>query len=484
MLSIQNTTMEPTIFAQLYEQYFKIAPEQITPLPQAGSDRKYYRLTGSGGSAIGTTNHDRKENETFIYLARHFRSKGVHVPEIYGVSEDGLLYLQEDLGHTALYDLVKGKPFTEEVEQLYRSSLHALLSLQIDGAKDFDFRHCYPVQRFDKTSMFWDLNSFKYYFARTARVLFHEQSLQRDFHNLTDWLLGEPNQYFMMRDCQSRNIMIRDGEPYFIDFQGGRQGAMQYDVASLLWQAGARIPMEKRASLLEYYISLVQERIPELDVGAFRERYYGFLLIRMLQVLSAYGFRGLFEGRSHFLESIPPALENVRWFMDHIQLPVQLPEIYKILEELCVHPLFKPKAWNGQDKPLTVYINSFSFKRGLPQDRSGNGGGFIFDCRGLHNPGRYAAYKQLTGKDTEVINFLKSDSRMDEFLESVFKVVDISVEDYLERNFESLQVNFGCTGGQHRSVYAAEAMKQHLENKYKVRVGIHHIEQELKGNFI
>lgn len=476
--------MTSNVLSDLFQSYFHQVPIEIVTLPQAGSDRTYYRLTDGTHSAIGAVNHDKKENDIFIYLSRHFKSKGVNVPEVYGVSEDGLIYLQEDLGVTALYDLVKGKPFNKEVEDLYKKTLSALLNLQIDGAQNFDFNICYPVQVFDRTSMFWDLNSFKYYFARPLRVLFHEPSLQRDFHKLTKWLLEEPCQYFMMRDCQSRNVMIKEGTPYFIDFQGGRKGALQYDVASLLWQAGAQIPMEKRAELLEYYIQEVQKRIPDLDVEAFRNRYYGYLLIRMLQVLSAYGFRGLFEGRSHFLESIPPALKNVEWFMQHITLPIELPEIYKILKDLVAHEKFQTPAWKKAEKKLNVKVNSFSFKRGLPKDESGNGGGFIFDCRGVHNPGRYEPYKQLTGKDPEVINFLKSRSKIDEFLENIFKTIDVNIQDYLERGFENLQINFGCTGGQHRSVYSAEATKKYIESKYGISVEIHHIEQELKGNFI
>lgn len=468
----------PAPLSELFLQKFKFECEDCVKLAQAGSDRVYYRLTGKQRSAIGTINHDHKENETFIYLARHFKSRGVNVPEIYGVSPDGLCYLQEDLGGQSLYDLVRKEGFTPEIESWYKKVLVSLLSLQMDGAEGFDFSHCYPVQAFDKTSMFWDLNSFKYYFARPARVLFHEPSLQRDFHRLTDWLLQEPLQYFMMRDCQARNVMLKDDQAWFIDFQGGRKGAVQYDVASLLWQAGARIPMNKRAELLDFYTGLVAERIPSLDREAFKERYYGYLLIRMLQVLSAYGFRGLFEGRGHFVESIPPALENVSWFLQNISLPVELPELYQTLESLCRSEQFKPKEWNGADSPLTVYITSFSYKKGLPDDPSGNGGGYIFDCRGLHNPGRYEAYKSLSGKDEAVRQFLKSKSRVEEFLQYVLKVVEISVENYIERGFEYLQINFGCTGGQHRSVFCAEQTAAHLSKKYGVKIILEHRERE------
>lgn len=476
--------MDFTVLSQLFTHYFHHSPDKILALPQAGSDRKYYRVSNQNQDAIGTVSNDVKENQIFIHLAKHFKSKGVRVPEVYGVSEDGRYYLQEDLGGVALYDLVKGQEFTEEIERLYQSTLTELIKLQIDGADQFDFTICYPVQVFDRTSMFWDLNSFKYYFARPLRVSFHEPSLQKDFHRLTKWLLEEPCQYFMMRDCQSRNVMVKDGVPYFIDFQGGRKGALQYDVASLLWQAGAQIPMEKRESLLEFYIQKVKERLPKIDVQAFRNRYYGYLLIRMLQVLSAYGFRGLFEGRSHFIESIVPALKNVDWFMKNISLPIELPEIYKILSALVQHERFQKEEWQSAPLKLMVAVNSFSFKRSYPEDKSGNGGGFVFDCRGIHNPGRYEQYKSLTGKDIEVINFFKSNSKIDEFLESVFKTIDFNIKDYMVRGFEHLQINFGCTGGQHRSVYCAEATKKYIENKYKLTVELHHIEQELKGNWI
>jgi hypothetical protein len=288
----------------------------------------------------------------------------------------------------------------------------------------------------------------------------------------------------MMRDCQARNILVKGNQPYFIDFQGGRKGALQYDVASLLWQAGARIPMDYRESLVEDYIGFVSERIPDINKKAFKARYYGFLLIRMLQVLGAYGFRGLFEGRGHFIESIPPALDNVKWFMENISIEVELPELYSLLNHLCDMEMFRPKIWDGSKKSLVVQINSFSFKRGIPEDHTGNGGGFIFDCRGLHNPGRYEPYKALTGKDEPVIKFLLTESRVEEFLENVNKVIDINVQNYLERDFEHLQINFGCTGGQHRSVYCAEATARYLREKYKVKVEVKHIEQALKGNNI
>ena len=463
----------------LFQQYFHLCPSNIEPLPQAGSDRRYYRLSHDNIRVIGAINQDVLENDTFINLSRHFKSKGIAVPQVYIQSEDRIAYLQEDLGQVSLYSLVKDKPFTAEVENLYKKTLAALVRLQIDGADNFNFTNCYPVQVFDRTSMFWDLNSFKYYFARPLRIMFHEPSLQKDFHKLTDWLLKEPLQFFMMRDCQARNVMIQNGEPVFIDFQGGRKGAMQYDVASLLWQAGAQIPMNKRFELFDYYMYLVQSRIPNLSRLAFTNRFHGYLLIRMLQVLGAYGFRGLIEGRSHFIESIPLALKNIDWFMKNVELPIKLPEIYSILEKLIQHPQFQPQPWQTAEKKLLVRINSFSYKRGLPTDPTGNGGGFIFDCRGILNPGRYESYRSQTGKDSGVIQFLKTKSQVDTFLAGVFKTIDINIQTYLARGFENLQINFGCTGGQHRSVYCAEATKNYIERKYQVQVVLHHIEQEI-----
>jgi hypothetical protein len=326
--------------------------------------------------------------------------------------------------------------------------------------------------------MFWDLNSFKYYFARIARAHFNEVDLNRDFHNLCDFLLDEPNQYFMYRDCQSRNVYIKDGQPYFIDFQGGRKGALQYDIASLLWQAGAKIPYDIRDELFDYYSDKVSERI-KINKTDFKERYYGFVLIRMLQVLGAYGFRGLIERRSHFIESIIPALQNIQWFMKNISLKIKLPEVDFLLRQLIKSDIFKFVQIDGSEKPLVIEVNSFSFRRGIPKEESGNGGGFVFDCRGLHNPGRYEPYKHLTGLDKPVIEFLETQSQVKEFLEHVWQAVDLTVESYLERDFEHLQINFGCTGGQHRSVYCAEETAKHLKEKYNAKVTLRHIEQEL-----
>ncbi len=469
---------------QLFIKFFNEIPVNIEQLPQACSDRIYFRINSEKNSAIGCFGNDKIENKTFIHHAMHFRKKDIAVPNVYCYNKDFSYYLQEDLGNTSLYDIIKKNDINELVVQYLKNTLKQLAFLQIRGADDFNFEQCYPIKEFNKSSMFWDLNSFKYYFVRMAKIHFNENELNKDFHTLCNYLLEEKNLYFMIRDCQSRNIFIKDEKPYFIDFQGGRRGALQYDVASLLWQAGARIPMEIRNDLLDYYIAEISSYI-KINKADFKEKYYGFVLIRMLQVLGAYGFRGLIEKRPHFLDSIIPALENINWFLENIDLKLEIKELRKVLNLLVISDLFKDKKNPQNNKHnLKVEINSFSYKRGIPVEKFGNGGGFVFDCRGILNPGRFEPYKMLHGKDKEVIDFLENKTIVKDFLEHIWKTIDINIEDYLERNFEHLQINFGCTGGQHRSVYCAEQTKKYLEKKYTIKIEINHIEREINGQFI
>lgn len=472
--------MHEEILKDLYQHHFKEKCNSIIQLPQAGSDRVYFRLQSNTNSAVGTYGKDTKENETFINHTKHFHQKNIAVPQVYIASENHEYYLQEDLGDVSLYSIIKANGINNEVKTYLKEVLKQLAFLQIKGAEGFDFSTCYPIQEFDRSSMFWDLNSFKYYFARIARAHFSELDLNKDFHRLCDYLLQEPNQYFMFRDCQSRNVMIHNGKPYFIDYQGGRKGALQYDAASLLWQAGAKIPIDIKMELFDFYTDEVAKLIT-IDKADFKERYNGFILIRTLQVLGAYGFRGLIEKRSHFIESIIPALENVRYFLDNIK---QLPELKNVLQQLVDSDLFKVLKIDGSQKPLKIEVNSFSFKRAIPEDNSGNGGGFVFDCRGILNPGRYEPYKQLHGKDKPVIEFLETKTKVKDFLENIYKIIDINIQDYLARDFEHLQINFGCTGGQHRSVYCAEQTAKYIKEKYNIDVQLKHIERELQGQFI
>ncbi len=472
------------LLPKLFEDWAGEPSAQMDQLAQAGSDRRYFRLHGATKQAIGTYNADFKENKAFIRFTQHFWGKGLPVPEVYGENLLNGVYLQEDLGDLQLFNLLPpvGEPWKDELVQLYKKTTESLAELQIVGGQDLDYSVCYPRAAFDKQSMMWDLNYFKHYFLKLAKIPFDEQALEDDFQKFTNYLLLADCNYFLFRDFQSRNIMIKEGKPYFIDYQGGRKGALHYDLASLLYQAKGGVPEQTKKDLLEHYIDKVESMI-SIDRDFFKDMYYGYVLIRCLQTLGAYGFRGLYERREHFLTSIPFAIHQIEQILGMVKLPIKLPELFR-----CLELIVQSEEFDGFDKkkysnsPLTVKINSFSYKQtGYPPDNSANGGGFVFDCRFIENPGRHEAYKKLTGRDKPVIEFLKSNTDMDTFLQSVYAMVDKAVENYLERNFESLMVNFGCTGGQHRSVYAADQLAKHLNDKYGVRTALLHIEQEKKA---
>ena len=456
---------------------------RIETIPQSGSSRKYFRLQGAQQSAIATWNNDLKENRAFLYFSKHFKKQGLAVPEIYLVADDEKIYLQEDLGTNALYDLlgVAGAEFGQELQSRYGKIVRQLAHAQVKATKDLDFSLCYPRSTFDKQSMMWDLNSFKYYFLKLAKIPFDEQLLENDFHRFADYLQTVDDQHFMFRDFQSRNIILKDDQAYFIDYQGGRKGALQYDLASLLYQAKANIPQAIRDQLLQEYLEELETLI-DIDRERFTAFYYGYVLIRTLQVLSAYGLRGIHERKSHFLNSIPFAIQNVAWICQQVKLPIDLPELWSVLQKIT-----QVKTYDLFDKsltttsPLVVTINSFSYKKGIPEDSSGNGGGFVFDCRSILNPGRYEPYKKITGRDKPVMEFLEQESHMPSFLQQVYDLVDKAVANYIERSFSSLMVSFGCTGGQHRSVYAADALAKHLEEKFGVKIKLKHIMQEEKN---
>jgi aminoglycoside/choline kinase family phosphotransferase len=473
-----------TVLSDLFEQWCGQAPTLILPLAPSGSERIYYRLQNSERAAIGTYSPNENESRAFLAYTNHFYSKGLPVPEVYAQDETGKIYLQEDLGSTTLYSflLQTGDYFPDYLVQLYKRVAEQLARLQIIGGEGLDYSNSYPKPSFDKESMFWDLNYFKYHFLMLAKVRFDEQALENDFHALTDYLLTADTQYFLFRDFQSRNIMIRSGEPYFIDYQGGRQGALQYDLASLLYQAKANIPPDIRDEVIEHYLD-VAEKLTAIDRKTFMEYFHGYVLIRNIQVLGAYGFRGLFERKEHFIKSIPFALRNLKVQLENWQLPIELPHLREALQRIIDSKRFEPfNKIKSSSSLLTVNVKSFSYHQGgIPEDASGNGGGFVFDCRFVHNPGRYEPYKKLTGRDEAVINFLKQHSIMDDYLQNVFRIVDAAIEDYIDRSFTSLTVNFGCTGGQHRSVYGADELSKHIKEKYGVRVNLHHVEQERKN---
>ena len=457
------------MLTDLYKKRFGVAPSSITPLTPAGSNRRYFMLTGPR-TVVGINGCSFDENKSFIYLDKHFYSKGLPVPEIVAVSDDGMTYLQEDLGDIQLFDC-RGSL------ELLKKTVYVLPDFQYKGADGLDFNQCYPVSDFDRQAILWDLNYFKYCFLNTTGIPYLEGILEKDFQLLATNLSVNPEGTFMYRDFQSRNVMIKDDEPYFIDFQGGRRGPAEYDLVSFITQARAGFPAEVRDTLIDTYIKSAS-RYTLIDTVEFRNRLRQFALLRNLQVLGAYGFRGKLERKPHFLKSIPLALENLRKLLE---TPF---ENYPYLTEVLSRMLEKEQPDISDSKyresSLTVTVTSFSYKKGLPEDPSGNGGGFVFDCRGMENPGRYEEYKHITGLDSPVIEFLEHKGEITRFLDSCFSLVDPSVECYDRRGFSSLMVSFGCTGGQHRSVYGAQKMAEHIKEKYPhVKVHLIHREQKI-----
>jgi aminoglycoside/choline kinase family phosphotransferase len=468
----------------LYQRWKGKKPVSIDVLPQSGSERRYFRLHGKSNSVIGTYGANVKENESFIYFSNHFKEKKLAVPEILAVSDDRMYYLQEDFGDTSLLNRLESEGFGEPVYDLFKKSLIELANLQVRGDENLDYDRCLTNKEFGKQAIMADLLYFKYYFLDALRKPYDKQQLIDDFEALSNYLTHTEYKYFMFRDFQSRNIMLKkDDSVHFIDYQGGMKGAPQYDVASMLWQARANLPEIWKHKLLDDYMDAFEQIIgQQIDKNIFRSQYNGYVLIRLLQVLGAYGFRGLFERKAQFLTSIPLALRNLKEFFQNQSLGISVPEFRKVLD-LCVADeiiqQFTPTQATA-DTPLVVRINSFSYRGKLPEDNSGNGGGFVFDCRGILNPGRIEEYKTMHGRDKSVQDFLEQQTKMLEFLNSVFDIVDITVEDYIKRGFESLMISFGCTGGQHRSVYAADALARHLRNKFKVKIELSHCVQDEK----
>ncbi len=528
---------------KLYEQWAGKQPAHIVRMAGAGSNREYYRIVSEEGeSEIGVIGSSKEENPAFITLTRHFADAALPVPKVLEVGDDEMCYLLTDLGDMALFDALAagrkaGGNYNEAEVELLKRAMRLLPKIQVAGARNLDFSVCYPQPEFDETNVMFDLNYFKYCFLKPSGVDFHELRLEEDFRKMAKDLTGDKGNYFMYRDFQARNIMLdEDGNPYLIDYQGGRKGPFYYDVASFLWQASARYPDSLRKELIKEYYSVLSQYtdVPEQD--AFMQRLNLFVFFRTLQVLGAYGYRGYFERKKHFIDSIPPALDNLRALLQNEMPYPHLVEVLKGLVKNAKAPLSSPEgdtcplqhdvrsfssALNNTSdntlsasnsstcqlvnsstrqlvnsstcqlvnsstcqlvnsstqKHLTVRVFSFSYKKGIPEDTSGNGGGYVFDCRSTHNPGRYEPYKQLTGLDQPVIQFLEDDGEISVFLESVYKLADAHVERYMQRGFTDLMFSFGCTGGQHRSVYSAQHLAEHLNEKYGIEVKLCHREQ-------
>ncbi|MEO7309240.1 MAG: RNase adapter RapZ [Chitinophagaceae bacterium] len=474
-----------TAIEELVANKLHTTATDIAPLQQSGSDRRYFRVTTPEKSYMATWGLNVKENQTFIYFSKHFKSKDLPVPEIYCSSDDETIYLQEDFGDESLLNRLEQVGHGEEARQLFKDSLYQLARLQVLGHEGLNYKKCLTAKEFGKQAISSDLLYFKYYFLDTLKTPYDKQTMLDDFDALANYLTHTEYKFFMFRDFQSRNIMLKDNKPHFIDYQGGMKGAPQYDAASMIWQARAELSDDWKKELLDSYMDSLDEVLGQkIDRYTFVGQYYGYVLIRLLQVLGAYGFRGLFERKAQFLTSIPLALRNLKWFLENRSMGINIPEFKRMLQFIVsdeVIERFEPQQANAET-PLTVHINSFSYlKTGYPSAESNNGGGYVFDCRGILNPGRIEAYKTQTGRDKDVIDYLEQNTKMPDFINNVFNIVDISVEDYLKRGFENLTINFGCTGGQHRSVYAAEQTARHLRNKYKLRTVVNHIEQEKKG---
>ena len=463
---------------RLYSAHYGTCPVSVDPVSASASNRRYYRMASPAGTCIGAVGTDRQENEAFVAISLHFRSKGIPVPEVFAVSEDGMSYLQEDLGDEVLLDrLVKARRTGEglaEADELLCSAMALLPKIQFEGASGFDFSVCYPQPAFDRRMVMFDLNYFKYCFLKATGLEFNEMRLQDDFEKLADDLLADDTYTFMYRDFNARNVMVRGGEPCFIDFQGGRRGPVYYDVASFVYHARAGYTDGQREKMLEAYLEALSEYMP-VDRKVFFSRLRLFVLFRLLQVMGAYGFRGWTEHKAAFMTSIPAALDElVRLLEEPFE---EYPYLVETLGRMAALDRFRrPERAGG----LEVKVYSFSFKKGIPEDPSGNGGGYVFDCRSIHNPGRYEPYKKLTGRDEAVIRFLEDDGEILTFLDHVYGVVDPHVETFAGRGFTDLMVSFGCTGGQHRSVYCAEHLARHLAEKYPdVRVRLIHREQNI-----
>ena len=464
----------------LFKQHTGKTEPLIEPLASSGSNRRYYRLTSEDFTLIGVYGQSKEENNAFIKLAKHFHNQKLNVPKVFKVSKDMHYYIQEDLGDIVLFDAIKAGRNTGvfshgEIELLHKT-IEKLADFQVKGAKELDFDLCYPQPEFNERSIHWDLNYFKYSFLKTTGMEFQENLLEDDFERMAQKLLQDKTNTFLLRDFQSRNVMLVDGEPYFIDFQGGRKGPVYYDVASFLWQAKANYPDKLRYELIDTYIAALNKHYP-IDKNHFLEQLRHFVLFRTLQVLGAYGFRGYFEKKPHFLQSVPFALNNLREILksDFSEYPY----LCKVMHEMIN---LKQFADMRKDE-LEVRITSFAYKKGIPSDPSGNGGGYVFDCRAINNPGKFERYNNVTGLDEPVIQFFKEDGEMDVYLESIYKLVDSHVKRYIERSFTHLMVSFGCTGGQHRSVYASQRIAEHISEKFGVKVSLIHREQNLEQVF-
>ncbi len=470
-----NRIVPETLLFDLFTRTFDQEPNAIMRLPQSGSARQYFRIVSENHSVIGTYNEDRAENEAFLSYTKHFLSKNIAVPKLFAEDLEKHIYLQEDLGDETLFSRLeherKGADFPKTMIPVYKKVITKLIEIQTIGGKDLDYSVAYPRAAFDAQSVLWDLNYFKYHFLKLAYVPFNEQSLENDFQRFTEFLAKADSRHFLFRDFQSRNIVLKDDEVYFIDYQGGRRGALQYDLASLLYDSKAEIPENVKVELREFYKSELAKK--HLDTADFDKFYPAYVLVRLLQAMGAYGYRGFFEGKAHFLESIEPAVKTLENVLKETDFLEQMPHLKTVLQRVIQSENLKKIS---DKQKLTVSVKSFSYKRGMPYDATGNGGGFVFDCRFPENPGRVDGIKEFCGKDAPVIEFLEQHGEIQPFLEDIFSLLRPVISKYIIRKHKHLAVWFGCTGGKHRSVYCAEKTADFLQKNFNVKVELKHTE--------
>ena len=467
--------------SSLYCELFKHEPSSVASIPSSGSNRKYFRLHGNGEQVIGAFNADVNENKAFFGLTNHFASKSLNVPELLTISSNQQYYLISDLGDTTLYSMLftchlANSDYNDDMMTNFKLSLAQLADFQIKGFEGLDFSICYPKQIFDRRSVMWDFNYFKYSFLKPVGAIFDEEKLEDDFESFTNYLLDDEMDYFQYRDFQSRNIMVKENELFFIDYQGGRRGPCLYDVASFLYQAKAAIPQSQRDLLFDYYLEILESK-KQINKDRLRERFPAFVLFRIIQTLGAYGYRGYFEGKTHFIQSIPPAIENLNQLLKSKFPDINIKYLVSVLENVI-----DSLKTNNEQTPsfdgLTIDITSFSLKNGYPELNLEHGGGFVFDCRSLQNPGRLTKFKMLSGLDTPVAEYLNDRAEVDVFMGRAYAIILDATNNYISRGFKYLSVGFGCTGGQHRSVYCAARLSEMLEGIPGVKINISH--RELK----
>ncbi len=460
----------------LFERTFDGKVESFVSLNGNGSSRKIFRLKNSSKSVIGVFGPEKFENTAFLEFSKYFKEMKLPVPKIYAQDRSKNIYIEEDLGDVTLFKYLNSvRPsynFPQEAIKVYRKVIEWLPKFQIAG-KRLDYKYCYPRKSFDKKSIMWDLNYFKYYFLKLGGIDFNEHRLENDFEVFSDFLLKAESDFFLYRDFQSRNIMLKGGKPFFIDYQGGRKGALQYDIASLLYDGKANMPSDTRKELLNYYLDVLS-KIVKVDREEFLRYYYPFAYIRIMQAMGAYGLRGFYERKTHFLESIPYAVKNIEYLLHNSEMPVKVPELMRVFRRIAVSSYLR--QFGDTNLRMAVRLQSFSFKNGLPDDEKGHGGGYIFDCRALPNPGRVKKYRAMTGKDPEIIKFLERENEVEKFIDNAYALIMQSVRNYQNRNFTDLMVSFGCTGGRHRSVYCAEEIKKRLEKIANIKIDLKHRE--------